>query len=430
MSKRKNNYDRESYMICDSIMNDFMIDVEEDIHANVKEALDKMPMLITNNKACKMVFYDDYYIDTLSNGRIAMYFIQKYNKKLKKYRQKLNDYEFGGTENRLAQTDLRLYEIAESLLDFGTYFAQLDDKNYMCLDNTEVEQKDYSYRRVSVYFIGKKWKKYSKKLQKMLDEYQEIKKKEKQEAIVSFDTHERQNVIFKPMDQLIMNNKDDVIKYVDNWVNSIPMYYDKYKMIAKLSIMLYGDPGTGKSTFAKSLAKYLDIQSITQMSPMSFSMNTEENGFKYRKTGGYPNTYTPQTVYTIDDIDTIAKDRQVDSSKENNAAVAALLAFLDNPPTFYYKAKNGKRYPVSIVVATTNYYDKLDPAVKRYGRFDLTIEMTEFDAKRAQEMCDIYDLKLENIDPDCHKKNWKISPSKLQAICLQNIDTTMKSVSD
>ena len=430
MSKRKNNYDRESYMICDTIMNDFMIDVEEDIHANVKEALDKMPMLIDNNRACKMVFYDDYYIDTLSNGRIAMYFIQKYNKKLKKYRQKLNDYEFGGTENRLAQTDLRLYEIAESLLDFGTYFAQLDDKNYMCLDNTEVEQKDYSYRRITVYFIGKKWKKYSKKLQKMLDEYQQIKKKEKQEAIVSFDTHDRQNVIFKPMDQLIMNNKDEVIKYVDNWVNSIPMYYDKYKMIAKLSIMLYGDPGTGKSTFAKSLAKYLDIQSITQMSPVSFSMNTEDNGFKYRKTGGYPNTYTPQTVYTIDDIDTIAKDRQVDGSKENNAAVAALLAFLDNPPTFYYKAKNGKRYPVSIVVATTNYYDKLDPAVKRYGRFDLTIEMTEFDAKRAQEMCDIYDLKLENIDPDCHKKNWKISPSKLQAICLQNIDTTMKSVSD
>ena len=430
MSKRKNNYDRESYMICDTIMNDFMIDVEEDIHANVKEALDKMPMLIDNNRACKMVFYDDYYIDTLSNGRIAMYFIQKYNKKLKKYRQKLNDYEFGGTENRLAQTDLRLYEIAESLLDFGTYFAQLDDKNYMCLDNTEVEQKDYSYRRITVYFIGKKWKKYSKKLQKMLDEYQQIKKKEKQEAIVSFDTHDRQNVIFKPMDQLIMNNKDEVIKYVDNWVNSIPMYYDKYKMIAKLSIMLYGDPGTGKSTFAKSLAKYLDIQSITQMSPVSFSMNTEDNGFKYCKTGGYPNTYTPQTVYTIDDIDTIAKDRQVDGSKENNAAVAALLAFLDNPPTFYYKVKNGKRYPVSIVVATTNYYDKLDPAVKRYGRFDLTIEMTEFDAKRAQEMCDIYDLKLENIDPDCHKKNWKISPSKLQAICLQNIDTTMKSVSD
>ena len=105
-----------------------------------------------------------------------------------------------------------------------------------------------------------------------------------------------------------------------------------------------------------------------------------------------------------------------------------LLSFLDNPPTFEFKAKDGYRYPISIVVATTNYYDKLDDAVKRFGRFDKKIEMNYFTRDEAQEMCSIYDLKLDDIVDNSNDKDFSISPAELQAICLENVDSSLKNI--
>lgn len=135
-----------------------------------------------------------------------------------------------------------------------------------------------------------------------------------------------------------------------------------------------------------------------------------------------------KAVYTIDDIDCVCHSREMRDDKENNVTMSNLLQFLDNPPTFFYKAKNGTRYPVSIVIATTNYIDKLDEAVKRYGRFDLKIEMVNFTKKEAQEMCDIYDLRVEDLFPDCNEDGWRVSPAYLQSLCLENIDKSMKEV--
>ena len=104
-----------------------------------------------------------------------------------------------------------------------------------------------------------------------------------------------------------------------------------------------------------------------------------------------------------------------------------LLAFLDNPPSYNYKIDDGDNYPVSVVVATTNYYNRLDAAVKRYGRFDLQIELKDFNRKEAEEMCKLYDLKLEDvISKGINKPDFSISPAKLQAKCLEKIDTTLK----
>ena len=102
------------------------------------------------------------------------------------------------------------------------------------------------------------------------------------------------------------------------------------------------------------------------------------------------------------------------------------MSFLDNPKTFYYKAKNGTYYPVSIIIATTNYIDKLDDAVKRFGRFDLQIEMIDFDKDHAEEFCKLYDLTLSDVVDGDINKDFTISPAKLQALCMENIDKSFK----
>ena len=53
--------------------------------------------------------------------------------------------------------------------------------------------------------------------------------------------------------------------------------------------------------------------------------------------------------------------------------------------------------------------------------------MKDFDKQDAEEMCNIYDLRLEDIVEDCNKKNFTISPARLQALCLENIDKSIKN---
>ena len=221
-----------------------------------------------------------------------------------------------------------------------------------------------------------------------------------------------------------MRDKDKVIKYIDNWVANIPYFYKKYNMISKLSVILYGEPGTGKSTFCQAVARYLGIHNIVPIQP---------NTFETKSTIRSPFSELVPVIYSIDDIDCVCKSRDdKKSTKEDSMATANVLAFLDNPPPFFFKAKDGMMYPVSICIATTNYYDKLDPAVKRYGRFDLHIAMNEFDKELAEEMCKVYDLELKDVlsEEELNAKNFHYSPAKLQAMCLANIDKRMKEIKE
>ena len=60
--------------------------------------------------------------------------------------------------------------------------------------------------------------------------------------------------------------------------------------------------------------------------------------------------------------------------------------------------------------------------------FDLKIEMNDFNREQAEEMCKLYDLKLCDLVMNSDEENFTISPSYLQALCLENIDKSLKKV--
>ena len=418
---KKNKYDAPNRAIAEYIYNDYIYNQELYESNDMDE---KLKLLIYNGLAWKISGTESLCSTYRNNYRVACKFIQKYNKTNKKYRRRLYTYEFGGKDSIAINNNDELLSLAKISLETGVYYCQMDDDNYAKLVvkiGSGESETDVSYE---FYIIGKGWKEWKNIFLDMIDKYDDIINESDEDRICYTDGRPSTTAIFKPFSQVIMKDKEKLLSYIDNWVSNIPIYYDKYKMISKLSIMLYGKPGTGKSTVAKAIAKHLGITTVTAVSPDYFSYNDNESNSRHRKRS----SYFSETVYTIDDIDCICKSREESDDKENAELLSSLLSFLDNPPTFFYHAKNGMDYPISIVIATTNYYDKLDEAVKRYGRFDLKIEMNEFNREQAEEMCKIYDLRLSDLVKNSYDKNFTISPSYLQALCLENIDKSLKSV--
>ena len=73
-----------------------------------------------------------------------------------------------------------------------------------------------------------------------------------------------------------------------------------------------------------------------------------------------------------------------------------------------------------------NYFENLDPAVIRPGRFDVRIQLTDFDKEQAEEMCSVYDLTLSDVIDEEITDDFTILPAKLEALCRENIDKSLK----
>ena len=70
-----------------------------------------------------------------------------------------------------------------------------------------------------------------------------------------------------------------------------------------------------------------------------------------------------------------------------------------------------------IVIATTNYFNRLDPALIRDGRFDYKIELKGLDYNTAVKVCERF-----GVDPaDINLNEWKtpIAPATLQTVLLK-----------
>lgn len=400
---------------------------KEDDFSKIEDLKKKLPGLCDNNLACVLEDDTDVFYSNYPNlYRFASYYFCKHNKEYKSYIRPLSKYEFGGKDNSRSSDNKELLKLARYSLYPGNYLLKLKKDNYMYLNIKYKSDTDFYYYSSKLYIIGKKWLKYRDMFNQEWETYKEL-TEDKDTAYIYNTGKPPVNTIFKSFNEFVYKDKENILDYIDNWYNSIPQYH-KFGMIPKLSILLYGEPGTGKSTFAKAVAKRFNINSITILSQNDFNITEKNNSNR---------SYGRATVFLIDDIDCISYSRENMSNEDklqNSMLLSNLLAFLDNPPSFNITAKDGLQYLCSIVIATTNYYDKLDEAVKRYGRFDKKIKMDKLDKIEAEEMCNLYKLSLEDLSYNykdirdfINSKNGRISPAYLQSICLENIDNELKN---
>ena len=390
--------------LMDLLYADIILDIPESNEEKINT--EQLKVLIDNGLA--KVFKFDEELTTVCYYHIAISFLAKYNKDITKIvkKEKLNlSYD--------SSKDEKVNQLLSFQLSEGRYVAKIDKKNYLLLIINELNiYGDFSaIAKGSLYIIGKKCAKYRTEFlqyaKSVIDYTGSVSNSRSILYYKKDGSLSASSSYFKSFDYLIMHDKEKIISYVDKWYEKIPFYYEKYGILPKLSILLYGTPGTGKSSFYKALAIHLNIYSI-------ISIQSAEDIYRLNVRHG---------MVVIDELDLICGNRE---KTEENWKLKMFLDMLDNPPSFKITAKDGKRYPCSIVVATTNNYDNLDPAIKRYGRFDLQIEMKDFDEDMAEDMCELYDLSLADLIKEPIGKNFTIQPAKLQALCLENIDADMK----
>lgn len=135
----------------------------------------------------------------------------------------------------------------------------------------------------------------------------------------------------------------------------------------KNSMILYGPPGTAKSTIAKAIAHELGWRLIT-ITPSDFVKDGIEKSESMARTLFQDLRRLRNVVVLFDEIDEMLRSRDDQSGKPEGLAMLRFIV-----PGMLPKLQDLKQYGQTaglILIIATNYEDRLDPAVKRSGRID------------------------------------------------------------
>ncbi|CAN4109558.1 unnamed protein product [Withania somnifera] len=142
-------------------------------------------------------------------------------------------------------------------------------------------------------------------------------------------------------------------------------YYRKVGKAWKRGYLLYGPPGTGKSSLIAAMANYLKFD-IYDMEISSLRGNSDFRRMLVSTKN--------RSIIVIEDIDcTIELQNRDDGThkyndSESQVTLSGLLNFIDG----LWSSCGDQR----IIVFTTNYKERLDPALIRPGRMDMHIHLS------------------------------------------------------
>ncbi|CAI9109338.1 OLC1v1009142C1 [Oldenlandia corymbosa var. corymbosa] len=173
--------------------------------------------------------------------------------------------------------------------------------------------------------------------------------------------------------------KKEIIEDLDSFKNGKD-YYKKIGKAWKRGYLLYGPPGSGKSTMIAAMANFLDYD-IYDIELTSVMENAELKQLLIETSN--------KAIMVIEDIDCSLdltrarkkkkKDKESEEKDDDNkeaeddenkskVTLSGLLNFIDG----IWSACGEER----VIVFTTNHVEKLDPALIRRGRMDMHIEMS------------------------------------------------------
>ena len=193
-----------------------------------------------------------------------------------------------------------------------------------------------------------------------------------------------------------------------------PQLFEKIGIDPPKGILLYGEPGTGKTLLAKAVAASTNSTFIQVVGSELVQKFIGEGAKLVKEIFEFARRKAPSIIF-IDEIDALAAKRiEVGTSgeREVNRTFMQLLAELDG-----FKPLGNVK-----VIGATNRIDILDNAVIRPGRLDRLINISLPDKKGRVDILKIHasrmNLKDINFD-DLSERMDNFSGAEIKAVCTE-----------
>ncbi len=343
----------------------------------------------------------------------------------------------------------------------STNLVDKDSKDYIDIAIENVELEIFSYKQTCdelLDFINITTKAYK-------DEISNIKKSKKYIYTLRKITEEGNDVIWlenefitnRTFDNMFFENKEKTLEQINFFQNNKRWYIETGNP-HNLGIGLKGDPGTGKTTFIKSLANMLNRHIIIIPLNRIFS---EDDFFRVFFEKRYVSSNSEDInfddkIIVFEDIDCMDDVVLKRKSIDNNDIENIISDMITKGSNINYAALNNvnestcinnnninvnnhmkKKLTLSfilnildgvietsgrIIVMSSNYYDDLDPALTRAGRIDITLNFKKCSIDILNTMYNkFYNKKFTKKQIDT-LKDYIISPCDVINITKQSKD--------